>query len=112
MKSVSAGFFAFPRFKFQVLSNLSIINQNYLLKVCLNYWCETEEQKKDFIKKLNENEILYEEELKKKYDIENIFKSIKSNNKLLSENKVSMIEYKQTVFQKILSKIKRLFNIK
>ena len=37
--------------------------------ICLNYWCETEEQKNNFIKHLNENEIRYQEELKEKYNL-------------------------------------------
>ena len=38
-----------------------------------NFWCTTEEQKEYFIKRLNINERLYQEELRKKYNVDNIF---------------------------------------
>lgn len=41
--------------------------------ICYKCWCETEEQKQNFLEKLNENEIEYQKQLKEKYDMENIF---------------------------------------
>ena len=37
--------------------------------ICLNYWCETQEQKNSFLEHLNENEKAYQEKLRKKYDV-------------------------------------------
>ena len=76
--------------------------------ICLNYWCETNEQKQNFIKKLNENEIKYQEELTKIYNTENLFKKkeIFLNSEEADQN-VAMIKYKENIFQKIINKIKK-----
>ena len=37
--------------------------------ICLNYWCETQEQKNAFMEHLNENEKVYQEKLREKYDV-------------------------------------------
>lgn len=73
--------------------------------ICYNYWCETKEEKKNFMKKLNENTIKYQEELKKKYNI-NVFEDANKkveinlpNNK--KESKICKI------YKKILDFIKR-----
>lgn len=41
--------------------------------ICLNCWCETEEQKNAFMKKIKENEKSFQEKLNQKYNAENIF---------------------------------------
>lgn len=66
--------------------------------ICLNYWCETEEQKIKFSKYLNENEIRYQEELRKKYDIDNIFKIEEKNNLPIKKEE-------ENFFKRILNKI-------
>ena len=43
----------------------------------LNYWCETEEEKQELIKHYTENERKYQEELRKKYNTDNIFQKKK-----------------------------------
>lgn len=51
-----------------------------------NFWCETEQQKRDFLRLLNTNEIEFQKELKEKYDIDNIFDSPKESNFNVTEN--------------------------
>lgn len=56
--------------------------------------------------------MIYQEELEKKYDIENIFKTRKATNEGNNEAQVYMVEYKKNIFEKIWDKIKQLFNKK
>lgn len=44
-----------------------------LAMLMLNYWCESPEQKQELTDMFNENEKKYQEELKRKYDPNNIF---------------------------------------
>ena len=93
--------------------NLKNETRGLIAMICLNYWCETEEQKNSFREHLNENEKRYQEELRKKYNID-VFKN-RNNKKNIEENisasEVAMMEYKDNIFRKILYKIKSLFNI-
>ena len=61
---------------------------------------------------LNENEIKYQNELKEKYNPDNIFKTRKSNVKteqIVNEN-TSIVTYKESFFSKIINKIKLIFH--
>lgn len=77
----------------------------------LNYWCEDENEKKELIKLYAEND-KRKEELREKYNPDNLFKKkekIVEDNKINQEN-TQLIEYKeQNIFKKILSKIMKLF---
>ena len=48
--------------------------------ICLNYWCENEEEKREYLGLLNTNEQEYQKILREKYNPENIFKSDRSIN--------------------------------
>ena len=53
------------------------VNYNTLVLLALldlNYWYETEEERQKMIRIYNENEEKYQEELRKKYNPDNIFK--------------------------------------
>ena len=58
--------------------------------ICLNYWCENEEEKREYLGLLNTNEQEYQKILREKYNPENIFKSDRSinlnSNAILSNN--------------------------
>ena len=74
----------------------------------LNYLCDSEEEKQEILNELQENDRLKEEELREKYNPDNIFK----NRKNTQDNKqnVALIEYKEpSIIKKILDKIKNLF---
>lgn len=84
--------------------------------ICLNYWCVTDEQKEIYLSKLQENEKSYQEELREKYNLDNIFKDSKiytaqnSHEPMVKET--AMIEYKEPVLSKIINWIKELFHNK
>ena len=100
------------------LKELKITNEakGLIAMICLNYWCETEEQKIKFRNHLNVNEQAYQEELKIKYNIDDIFKKkdISSNEKITSEsiNKLPIKVKSETIFKRLLERIMKLFNKK
>ena len=47
---------------------LQVETRGLIVMICLNYWCETEEQKRILIDKLKENERQYQTELREKYN--------------------------------------------
>ena len=80
-----------------------------------NYWCD-EEEKKELDRVLIENDKKYEEELREKYNPDNIFKknqNIEENHEV--ENIVNHNEHlpaeikKETFFEKLINFIKGLF---
>lgn len=75
----------------------------------LNYWCENEKEKLELKQVLKNNEDMYQQDIRNKYNPENMF--IKNKREKIVENQVSMIEYKEPLFKKIISKIKSRFHI-
>ena len=77
----------------------------------LNYWCKDEEEKKELIKLYAENDRKREEELREKYNPDNIFKNKQTESITNTEaSNTSLIEYKESnFFKKIISKIMSLF---
>ena len=74
----------------------------------INYLCDSEEERKEILKELQENDRLKEEELREKYNPDNMFKN--RNNKLEKEENVAMVEYREPSFiRRILDRIKILF---
>ncbi len=76
----------------------------------LNYWCESENEKQEFLNELaqNENE---KKELEEKYNPDNIFKKKQplKDEENIQEN-MKMIEYKEkTLIRKILDRIMLFF---
>lgn len=73
----------------------------------VNYWCESEEEKQEWLNELDKNE---EEKkmLEEKYNPDNLFKK---KAQIQEENQeLSMIEYKKESFiHKLFNKLKRLF---
>lgn len=81
----------------------------------LEYWCQDEEEKERLRKIYDNNEKIYKEMLQVEFKPDDVFK--KKNVVIENENNeqvapVSMVEYKESVFKKILNRIKQIFNIK
>ena len=74
------------------------------------YWC-TEEEKEDLQKKFYENEQKYREELREKYNPDNIFSKKQDNIIEPGNNQMQLIEYKETIFRKLLNKIRAFFRM-
>lgn len=72
-----------------------------------DYWATDEQKRKILIKERYDNNI--ENEIKKqKYNSDNIFKKKKHEENIISNN-LQVIEYKESIFNKILYKIKSFF---
>lgn len=85
----------------RTIAILSILN--------INYWCESEEEKQEFIAHLKENDEYQEKLIYEKYNPDNLFKNKNIENEVDTQN-VEMIVYKEESFiKKILNKIKNLF---
>lgn len=69
------------------------------------YWCP-EEEKEELKKKFYENEKKYQEELREKYNPDNIFNKKQENIIESENNQTQLIEYKESVFRKLLNKIR------
>lgn len=90
--------------------NLKEKTKDILAIIYMNYWC-TPEQKENYQKVLNENELKYQEELKEKYNPDNVFKDKKERiiQDKVEDTKSMMVEYKESFITKIIKKIKSIF---
>ena len=91
--------------------NLKPKTEALLGVIYLNYWAN-EEEKIAFKKKAKDNEIKYQEELKKKYNSDNLFKmnttTIEEKQEDMQEQETALTEIKKdTLIQKIIKKIKK-----
>lgn len=78
----------------------------------LNYWCENENEKQEFLNELakNENE---RKELEKKYNPNNLFKKKQEKNIDEINKQTQMIEYKEkNIIKKIIEKIFKMIKRK
>lgn len=76
----------------------------------LNYLCNSEEEKQEILSELQENDRLKEEELREKYNPDNIFK--RRDERIISTEKEekALVEYKNHNFiRKIINKIIKMF---
>ena len=101
-----------------IYRNIPIKEQNLLQETLsliaflnLQYWCDDEEERKRLRKIYTENEKTYMKQMRLKYDINNIFKE-RRKEVVEEETKdnVAMIRYKDSLIQRIINKIKKIFN--
>ena len=76
----------------------------------LSYWCDSVNEKQKLMQLFNDNESIYQQELREKYNPDNIFKD-KSNLKqnVDTTQTMSIVEYKENFWKKLINKIKRYF---
>ena len=77
----------------------------------LQYWCEDENEKQRLKAIYAENERRYQDELREKYNPDNLFK----NKQKIVEEKIeetSMVEYTEPVFKRIINKILNFLHIR
>ena len=94
--------------------NLQKKTYSILAMLNLNYWCDDEKEKQELIKIYAENDRKKEEELREKYNPDNIFKKKEIENiPNIEEKNTVLIEYKESnFFKRIISKIMNLFKKK
>lgn len=101
-----------------IYRNIPIKEQNLLQETLsliaflnLQYWCDDEEERKRLRKIYTENEKTSMKQMRLKYDINNIFKE-RRKEVIEEETKdnVAMIRYKDSLIQRIINKIKKIFS--
>ncbi len=92
--------------------NLADESKGIIAMICYNYWCNTEEDKKRLISSLNQNERIYQEKMKEKYNPEKIFKELNKENVQNLNETVAVVEYKESKFKKLINKLKNFFHIR
>lgn len=84
--------------------------------IYLNYLCNNNEEKEKVKLILKNNEERYQKELREKYNPDNIFRGNQKEKaryeKEVITNETTMIEYKESIFKNIISKILKWFNKK
>lgn len=72
----------------------------------LNYWCENEKEKAELNQLLKNNENKYQNEIRNKYNPDNLFKK---HNKNIVQNELAIVNYKESKIKKFINKIKNIF---
>lgn len=77
----------------------------------LNYWCNSQDEKNKLKELFASNEIKYQTELREKYNPYNLFKNRQKpvQNDYVEESTMAMVEYKESIFRRIINKIKGIF---
>lgn len=82
----------------------------------LQYWCEDVEEKQRLKKIYSDNEIKHQQKLREMYNPEDVFKSKQKQEQIENEissektqENVAMIEYKESIFEKIKRIITSVF---
>lgn len=98
------------------IKDQNLKNETLALIALLNlqYWCKDENEKERLKQVYANNENQYQEELREKYNPDNIFK--KNNNQKQVEDKIEgpkqLVEYKENIIKKIFEKVLKFFHIR
>lgn len=84
--------------------------KNLLGIMYLNYW-STEEEKKEFLKLLDDNELKYAAEVKEKYSVDKLFQK-EQEKKTNINNEITLIPVKESIFKRLWNKILNIINYK
>lgn len=90
--------------------NFSEDTKNFIAVLKYNYWCKSDEEKENLAKMFKQNEDSYQEYLKEKYNVDNIFKSRESEGKVSTE--LPVVIKKENLFVKVINFIKSFFRNK
>lgn len=107
-----------PQYTDDILLNNQNIKKETLsiiVLLYLNYWCENENEKLELKQILKRNEDEFQAKLKEKYNPDDIFKKYNQEQKIAEKNTknvTSMKLYKESIFGKIINKIKKYFSYK
>lgn len=102
----------------EIKADIPLADQNLMRKTIailamlnLNYWCEDEKEKQELIRMYSENDRKREEELREKYNPDNLFKKKDIEVEEVTENTESteLIEYKKENFFKMI--LRKIFSI-
>lgn len=78
----------------------------------LQYWCEDEDEKQRLKEIYARNEIKYQEQLRKQFNPEELFKKKTQTIKKEQIKNIHMINYKESFVKSIVNKILKMLNLK
>ena len=93
------------------IEDLQLRDETYGLisMICYNYWCETPEEKKQYLDLLNESEKEYQKHISEKYNLDKLFANKVSRHD--EKTQLAMVKYdKEKWYKKILMFLKRLLH--
>ncbi|CDE14481.1 unknown [Clostridium sp. CAG:470] len=99
--------------KFNPLDKNKLSKKAMVIIAMLNYqyWCPNKKVKDDLYKTYLSNNDKYQREIEKKYSVDNLFKNKNNITQVYNEvENVAMVEYKESVFKRIINKIKNIFH--
>lgn len=99
--------------KFNPLDKNKLSKKAMVIIAMLNYqyWCPNKKVKDDLYKTYLSNNDKYQKEIEKKYSVDNLFKNKNNITQVYNEGEnVAMVEYKESVFKRIINKIKNIFH--
>lgn len=88
--------------------NISKKAKDILVVLKYKYWSNSSE-KAYLTKKFYENEKAFRKEMSERYNTDNLFKSTKLNENVETSENVSMVKNKESIFSKVLNRLKRIF---
>lgn len=94
-------------------NNVSNITKTIIAILFRDYWATTIQREK-IIAKQNYDRAILEEEKRKIYNPDNLFKKHDQENKIeedIMENEVALVEYKESIFKRFINRIKNIFRI-
>lgn len=99
--------------------NLKEETLSIIALLMLQYWYKDEDKKQRLLEMLDENERKYQEELREKYNPDNIFKNKKDTTSEIEKDnsedfsvKMQIVEYKEPIFKRIVNKILDILHIR
>ena len=76
------------------------------------YWCPNKKVKDMLYKTFSANNEKYQMEMEEKYSVDNLFNNKKNVAQIeQKEESVAIVEYKKSVFRRIINKIKGIFHM-
>ena len=96
------------------LEELDLLDETrgLIAMICYNYWCVTESQKEQYIKKLIQNEQQYEKIKQEKYNSNELFTKktdVEIENIPRNNNETSLVKYRERLFTRFFNFIKSIF---
>lgn len=105
------------KFKIKINPNIELKKQNFtedtkniIAVLKYNYWCKNDEEKENLARMFKENEDKYQEDLREKYNPDNIFKN--RTNEDTESNNLPVVIKKENLFIRALNFIKDFFRNK
>lgn len=101
-----------PNYSSKIELNSQNIKKETLAMLALlyiNYWCEDENEKKEYLKLIEENEQKYRQQIREKTDIKYITRTPKIEKNNVPEQELAVVKNKRFI-KKVIEKIKSFLN--